>query len=668
MTSKNSTNQQVLEHFATSGLDNTAVSKMKVSYIAAHGDKALNLPVPSVRIPYFDLNGNPTGFFRLRTLRDWIPPNETKPRKYMQSKGSKNHLYLPPLLDVSWSTVAKDTNVDVLITEGEKKAACGCVHGFATIGLGGVDAWRSATRPIDDMNLLDWSGRNVYVIFDSDIISKWQVMRACDALCAELTRRGAKVKVGKLPPHCGAKVGLDDFLMRAGKPALEQLLKEADPHFPHISELNEELALVMVGAKALIMLEQRQTDRTIKVSFAKPADISPRYANRPISIPGPSGRKTVNVFEHWLTNSGRRSYKGLVFAPAGCPPDFYNLWQGFGVAPQQGDCGLFLEHIRDNICQGDTERFAYVEGWMAHMVQKPEELPGTALVLMGKQGTGKSFFAKTLGALVPAHFVSMNSTRQLLGNFNAHSANKLLLSADEAYYAGDKAQEGAMKGLITDQTRLIEFKGRDAVSVDNFARVIFLSNSSWPVPAAQEERRFAFLEVSDAHMQDTAYFARIEKQMDKHGLAALLDYLMKVDLSGFNVRKVPKTQALLEVQILSLNGVDKFWYERLMAGCNNLTGTGWLTVVPCDQIYQMYLADPARSSYSRRAAESELGKALKKLVPGLTDRRPGGVREFHFPALSKCREAFDKILGQPIPWPAVEDVHPRNVASKKPKF
>ena len=54
------------------------------------------------------------------------------------------------------------------------------------------------------------------------------------------------------------------------------------------------------------------------------------------------------------------------------------------------------------------------------------------------------------------------------------------------------------------------------------------------------------LEVGEGHMQDKAYFAAIDAQMDKGGREALLDHLLQFDLKGIDLRTIPKTAALLD--------------------------------------------------------------------------------------------------------------------------
>jgi hypothetical protein len=118
----------------------------------------------------------------------------------------------------------------------------------------------------------------------------------------------------------------------------------------------------------------------------------------------------------WITRPSRRHYARVVFDPCDTAPAHYNLWRGFSVQPDPGkSCEKFLAHIRDNICSGNSEHFLWVIGFLAHMVQKPEEKPGMSLVLRGAEGVGKGFFANTIGKLCLHHFVVISQATHLTG-------------------------------------------------------------------------------------------------------------------------------------------------------------------------------------------------------------------------------------------------------------
>ena len=107
--------------------------------------------------------------------------------------------------------------------------------------------------------------------------------------------------------------------------------------------------------------------------------------------------------------------------------------EGFAVEAVAGDCQLYLDHVRDCICDGDETLNDYVLNWMAHLVQKPAELPGVALVLIGDQGTGKGSFVEPLGQILGDHYQHATQMDKVLGRFNMHMAHALLVFAMRSF-------------------------------------------------------------------------------------------------------------------------------------------------------------------------------------------------------------------------------------------
>jgi Family of unknown function (DUF5906) len=263
--------------------------------------------------------------------------------------------------------------------------------------------------------------------------------------------------------------------------------------------------------------------------------------------------KFIPLAKHWLQHPQRRQYEGLVFSPKRDRPRYYNLWKGFAVKPRSGDCMKFITHVFENICRNDEALFDWVICWLADIVQHPDKKSGTSLALRGKMGIGKTKFGQVFGSLLGSHYVSVSDPRYVTGQFNSHLVSCLLLHADEGFWAGDKRAEGKLKDLVTGAKHFIEYKGKEAVRVDNYVRLLVSGNPDWIVPAGFDERRFAVLDVGDAHMEDYPYFAAIDTEMDNGGREALLDLLPDIDLSSINLRKIPKTAALLEQKLASLS-------------------------------------------------------------------------------------------------------------------
>lgn len=236
----------------------------------------------------------------------------------------------------------------------------------------------------------------------------------------------------------------------------------------------------------------------------------------------------------WLENRKRRQFETITFAPNREVEGAYNLWKGFAVEPRPGRYHLpFLAHVRHNICSGDREHYQYLLGWMARAVQKPDCPGEVAVALRGRMGTGKSLFAKIFGSLWGRHFMQVADPKHLVGSFNAHLRDCVVLFGDEAFYAGDKKHESILKMLVTEEVIVVEGKGIDAEAAPNFTHIILASNANWVVPAGADERRFLVLEVSARRMQRKRYFRRIVESMDAGGRENLLHFLMTYDLAGF---------------------------------------------------------------------------------------------------------------------------------------
>ncbi|MBH0176777.1 MAG: hypothetical protein HP491_02670 [Nitrospira sp.] len=443
---------------------------------------------------------------------------------------------------------------------------------------------------------------------------------------------------------CPQKGSIEDLYAHLKQKTKDEARRIIYPPPAHIDELNQVHAVLTdFGGKCVIMNESRDpTTGWEQVTFSSLHDLNGRYrARRKVAV----GRKFLSLAEAWFSHYNRREYRGIVFAPGKSTPGYYNLWRGFPLTPRSGDCHLYLQHLHDNICGKDTALYHYVLNWMALTVQRPWERPGVALVLRGNEGVGKGVFCSQFGKLFGPHFKHVWSTRQLVGNFNAHLANALVVFADEALWAGDKAGEGVLKALITERTMPLEYKGKDLVHVDNHVHLIISTNNQWAVPAGPNARRYCVIDVSDEHMQDTDYFGAIEKEMDNGGREALFHMLLNVKLEGINLRKVPVTDALDEMKRLTMAGTPaEFWCSILERGTLDPSHSEWESRVTRESLQYQY--SEWAKHVRHKSTETQLGMAVKKLCPHVKPcripRSTGGRHQkgYDFGSLDQCREAF----------------------------
>ena len=423
-----------------------------------------------------------------------------------------------------------------------------------------------------------------------------------------------------------------------------------------IKRMNRKHAVVMVGGKCVIANEEFDPSWGYDtVTFSSEADLIRRYANRRVG----HGKSQTTEGRAWLAHPDRRQLDGVVFAPGEETPGYLNLDTGFAVEPRHGDCSLFLDHVRNNICRCDEDLSNYLLAWMADCVQNRSERPGVAVVLRGRQGTGKGILCSQLGALFGPHFAQVTQVGHLTGNFNSHLKDKLLVHADEAFWAGDKKAEGVLKALITEDTIQIEMKGKDVITFRNHIRLIVSSNNDWIVPAGNEERRFFMLDVSEARMQDRAYFGSIIAQMDNGGREALLQYLLDYDLSVTDVGSPPKTAALMDQKRHSSSPLESWWYERLSEGQITAEQKTWKTEFSTTLLYEDYVEFSKDLGVKRRLPQSAFGKQLKALVPDLERCRVtrGKSREwvYRLSTLKDCRRHFDRLTMGGNDWPCDDE-------------
>ena len=153
--------------------------------------------------------------------------------------------------------VRRSTN-DLFITEGIRKGDAAVSKGLACVALLGVWNWRGTDESGAITVLPDWEeihlkGRTVYIVFDSDVMTKLSVKKSLERLARFLRARGAAVKLVYLPAgSAGEKVGLDDWFANGGS----------------VTELKD-LAEDQVRGMPQIVVNARQLPDVTRTSFKR---------------------------------------------------------------------------------------------------------------------------------------------------------------------------------------------------------------------------------------------------------------------------------------------------------------------------------------------------------------------------------------------------------------
>lgn len=522
-------------------------------------------------IPYFDLGGKPDlSFYRVRYLErpTGFGVAAEKERRYAQLPETPPRAYFPPLLDRSWRAIAKDPSVGVIITEGELKAACSCLAGAPTIGLGGVYSFRSAKAGfsfLPELEAFEWTKRKATIVYDSDLATNAGVAAAMRALANALTDRGAVVTRGFVPPGpAGEKQGLDDLLApltkRGRQAALTKMLEEAEP-FSRSAELwalNDEVALIETMA-SIINLHS--------LDVMKPeAFLNTLYADRFYFDSVTDAKGNVKLVEkslpkEWMKWPHRRKVRDLVYSP-GLPrlvDDHVNIWPGWGVEPEPGDVRIWRE-VLDHVFGDDGNARSWFERWAAIQVQQPGVKLYTAVVLCSiEQGTGKTFLAYALGQVFGKNFMQIGAT-DLRSAFNQWAYAKQLILGEEIAGGEDKRLDAdLLKSLITQTKITVNKKYQPPFTVEDHANYIFTTNHPDAFYLEETDRRFFVHRLRNGPLP-LPLAKRFEDWVyTRAGAAALHHHLKTLDLAGFSATAfAPATTAKREMKHLSRSDLEVF--------------------------------------------------------------------------------------------------------------
>lgn len=441
---------------------------------------------------------------------------------------------------------------------------------------------------------------------------------------------------------------VDIDVLRKARYVLGDGVVLGDEEVAALDDLNKVYTHVTVGGKhRVVSMKPCQTNGNAHV-FEELA----QFKNYFLHLPHIAKRSPGNAWIMWPGKSYRPDGVGFYPCPDKCPETVYNLFNGWGVKPVAGDVSPYLEHLEKTICNGDTQAYEYVLGWLAHLVQKPDEKPSVAIVLKAIPGTGKGSMVKPISQIMGMYGIQVNGAGQIAGRFNATMANRIFIFADEVTINNGREAD-KLKGIISEPTINLERKGIDPEPMPNYARLIFASNSSQVLRASIRERRYLVLEPSAAIAQQKGYFDRLHGWINNNGAAHLLDYLLKHDIKEFDPRRAPTTTALVHEILSNLPPAEQYVYTELL---NETPFRGEARIIVSQEIDRFY--NQCRSEgieLTVPAARSFLGRVLAGLGLEKLGRRGRGSGVFYdLPAREDnlswdaVREAFSQQLNSNV--------------------
>lgn len=635
---RKSVQQLAQEKWRSSGISDQNAKRLHLRGLSGPQVLALGanfLEAAALYIPYFDLHGRKTKFFRIRYLEalPGFAGQAAKPQRFAQEIRALNEVYLPPLFKKPWEAIAGDKEIDLYITEGELKAAAGAAAGLATVGIGGVDVWRSARRGITLLPVLgrfEWGDRVVCIVYDSDIATKPDVVRAQRALAQELLSRGSRVEIVNIPPgQDGKKQGMDDFLVAQGADALKSLVEHgaAFPESDALWSMNEKyVAITKMG----MVVERKSGDMIEAHRFKTFAAANRHYMETVVKGSGAKAKISLikkQLAPHWIEWEQRAEMERALYEP-GKPQTVcskcsfqlphaehdqcWNVWPGWGCEPKKGDIGPY-QWLMDFLFKGEDKIHRWFERWLAYPIQHPgTKLYAATLLWSREQRMGKTLLMYALRGIYGKNFVEVKG-RDLTGSFNYWAKNRQFVYADEINTKESRIDTDWIKGVVTQGEVTIKEKFlADYVTRDSMNWAV-ASNHPDSMFLEDLDKRWLIHEVLGRPAEREKY-EMVDKWLHAGGASHLFRHLLDLNLGDFNPREhAPDTPGKRSMIMLGKTDAA-YWVQLLKEDAEQalkpLAGRNPGVPAACDlftptQLYHAF--DPERRS---KTNEAGLGRAL----------------------------------------------------------
>lgn len=542
--------------------------------VASQMGEELTFHRAGFKIPYFNVHGRPTKFYRFRYLEydnargfaKLVHSNGSGPLKhdvrYVQPIDTVPEAYLSPTL--AWPQIFTSVATPLLITEGELKAACACKHKLACVGLGGVWSFKSSKQGQHLLPLfkdITWTGaadvadddvkngkakpkleqlqRDVYICYDSDSITNSSVCAAENALAHELTNLGALVYICRIPALDGNKTGVDDYIAKLGFDRFMRNVISVAPQWEASAELfrlNEEVIYVRDPGMVL------RLDTLQRMTAG--AFVEHQYSNRLWYATAANGKLVEkSAPREWLKWPHRANIERVTYKPG--EPKFcsaggeLNVWPGWGCQPEEGDVTLWHDYLDYIFADHDDKEFRvrWFQQWLAYPLQHAGTKLNQSVVMWSvDQGTGKSVIGYAMQRIYGKNFTEI-SDKHLQGNFNEWAENKQFVMGDEIASTGDKRRDTAdrMKSLITQRELRLNPKYVPSYTVPDCINYYFTSNHCDAFFVDDTDRRFFINEVKRKPRQAQWYGAFCAWALHSTaGAAAIFHHLLHFDMEGFD--------------------------------------------------------------------------------------------------------------------------------------
>jgi len=218
-----------------------------------------------------------------------------------------------------------------------------------------------------------------------------------------------------------------------------------------------------------------------------------------------------------------------------------NIWQDDGLPPEPGSCNQILNHF-EYIVPASSER-NHLFDLLAYQVQNRGAKIGHMVIIAGRQGTGKSWFAHLFRRLFGPSNVDAIESEHLHSRFRSQFTNTEVLVVEELMHAGRLELYNALKEWIVAEFVKVEDKNIPYHKARTPRLIWTHSNHDIPIFLEDDDRR-VFIVKSPAEPKEKGYYQHIFGEVLKAEAAAFKHWLASRHVKDFEpMERPPMTEA-----------------------------------------------------------------------------------------------------------------------------
>jgi len=268
-------------------------------------------------------------------------------------------------------------------------------------------------------------------------------------------------------------------------------------------------------------------------------------------------------------------------------------------------------------CRGNEVKAKYRVSYYAHIIQKPTDLPGVALVDSGKEGVGKDTTANFIIKYIVGDWnckVYGNNSSQIFDKHDIGRMNKLIVKVEEPKQSVCIENQDAIKSFITTETSDFNPKNiRDPIVVKNNTRYFYTTNYGCPIPISENDRRMDIYDFSDEKMGDIEFWKWIRKTLyNDYAGKVIGKYLESIDISDYDPRILPPSEYKDAIQEENIAIEKQFILDKDVQ-------EEWNDWMNCSDIYIVYKNWCKRMNVENYSANSSKSLGKRLIIP-LRDR------------------------------------------------